>query len=58
LLLRLRWSLRRLNLRGHVREPEPEPADRAWYSLLARIASDESERRLKAAERALNQVRS
>jgi hypothetical protein len=55
LLLRLRRSLRRLDLRVPVREPEP--TDRAWYRMLARIASEERERRLRAAERALNQVR-
>jgi hypothetical protein len=55
LLLRLRRSLRRLDLRTHVREQEP--ADRAWNSMLARIAYEDSERRLRAAEWALNQGR-
>ena len=54
LLLRLRRSLRRLDLRARVRE---EPADRAWNSMLARIASEDSERRLRAAEQALNRGR-
>jgi hypothetical protein len=54
-LVRLRQSLRRLDLRVGIRKPEP--ADRAWYSLLARIAAEESERRLRAAERALNEMR-
>jgi hypothetical protein len=36
---------------------EEEPADRAWNSMLARIAAEESDRRLRAAEQALNRVR-
>jgi hypothetical protein len=54
LLLRLRRSLQRLDLRRHVREPEP--VDHAWHSMLARIANEESERRLRAAEQALNRM--
>jgi hypothetical protein len=55
LLLRLRRSLRRLDLRSHV--GLQEPADRAWNSMLARIALEERERRLAALEQALNGTR-
>jgi hypothetical protein len=50
----LRRSLRRLDLRTHVRKEEP--ADSAWHSMLARIDYEESERRLRAAEQALNRA--
>ena len=81
LLLRLQRSLQRLDLRTRAREPEP--VDRAWHSMLARIddvsfrsvspgsstrglplrssgptaLDEESERRLRAAEQALNRIR-
>jgi TorA maturation chaperone TorD len=55
LLLRLRRSLRRLDLRPHA--GQQEPADRAWSSMLARIALEERERRLAALEQALNGTR-
>jgi hypothetical protein len=54
LLLRLQRSLQRLDLRRQVREPQP--VDREWHSMLARIAHEESERRLRAAEQALNRM--
>jgi TorA maturation chaperone TorD len=55
LLLRLRRSLRRLDLRPYA--GQQEPADRAWSSMLARIALEERERRLQALEQALNGTR-
>jgi hypothetical protein len=54
-LTRLRKSLRRLDLR--TRMQIDEPADSAWHSMLVRIDIEERERRLAAAERALNRVR-
>jgi len=50
-MLRLRTSLRRLDFR--VRK-EGQPADRAWREMLARVAAQETERRLATLEQALN----
>jgi hypothetical protein len=57
LLLRLRKSLRRLDL-GPRRLTPGEPADRAWHSMLARLDLEDRERRLRAAEAALNRLNS
>jgi len=51
-MLRLRTSLKRLDLRAKL---DCEPADRAWREMLARVAVEESERRLAALEQALNE---
>jgi len=51
-MLRLRASLKRLDLRARR---ECEPADRAWREMLARVAAQDSERRLAALEQALNE---
>jgi hypothetical protein len=56
LFSRLRQSLQRLELRPRMQVVN-EPADTAWHSMLVRIDIEERERRLAAAERALNQVR-
>jgi hypothetical protein len=37
---------------------ELEPADRAWHSMLARLDLEDRERRLRAAEAALNRLNS
>jgi hypothetical protein len=52
--LRLRKSLRRLDLRS--RTVEVEPADRDWHQMLARLDEEDRERRLRAAEAALNRL--
>lgn len=51
-LLRLRKSLRRFDLGGRQ---DAEPADRVWREMLARVAAEDSERRLAALEQALNE---
>jgi hypothetical protein len=53
----LRKSLRRLDVRTQ-RIVEVEPADRAWHSMLARLDLEDRERRLRAAEAALNRLAS
>lgn len=50
-MLRLRTSLKRLDLRARL---DCEPADRAWREMLARVAAEDTERRLAALEQALN----
>lgn len=52
-MVRLRKSLRRLDPRNGM---EPEPADRAWQQMLARVAAEDPERRLAALEQALNEA--
>jgi hypothetical protein len=52
--LRLRKSLRRLDLRS--RSYEVQPADRDWHQMLARLDREDRERRLRAAEAALNRL--
>jgi hypothetical protein len=55
-LSRLRRSLKRIDMRG--RRIETVPADRAWRSMLERLDNVERERRLRAAEAALNSLNS
>jgi len=52
LLVRIRRSIRRLDPRS--RATEPEAVDRAWHKMLSRLDAEERERRLRAAEAALN----
>lgn len=52
--LRLRKSLRRLDVRS--RAVEIRPADRDWHQMLARLDLEDRERRLRAAEAALNRL--
>jgi hypothetical protein len=54
LWLRLRKSLRRLDLRS--RTVEVEPVDRDWHRMLDRLEREDRERRLRAAEAALNRL--
>lgn len=51
-MLRLRTSLKRLDFRSRL---DCEPADRAWREMLARVAAEETERRLAALEQQLNE---
>lgn len=53
LLLRIRKGLRRLDI-GARPESQPLPPDRAWHEMLARLDTEEAERRLEAMEQALN----
>jgi hypothetical protein len=52
-LLRIRKGLRRLDL-GARPDSKPLPPDRAWHEMLARLDTEEAERRLEAMEQALN----
>jgi hypothetical protein len=57
-MLRLRKSLKRLELMPTQMAPEPEPMDHAWRDMLARLDQGiESDRRIAEAEKALNRLR-
>ena len=49
--------MRRLGERRRGRLVLMQPADSAWHDMLARIDAAEAERRLAAAESALNRLR-
>lgn len=53
LLLRISKGLKRLDFASRP-GPQPLPPDRAWHEMLARLDTEDSERRLEAMERALN----
>jgi hypothetical protein len=57
LVLKLRRALRRLEERRSWREVADRPAGKAWSEMLGRLNAADAERRLAAAESALNRLR-
>ena len=53
MLLRIKKGLRRLDPSGQV-AAQQKPADEAWHQMLKRLDAEESERRLRSLESALN----
>lgn len=53
MLLQIKKGLRRLDPSGQA-AAQQKPADEAWHQMLKRLDAEESERRLRSLESALN----
>ena len=56
-LRRLRRTLKHLGVRRRLLSERAQPADAAWREMMAEADSRDAERRLAAAESALNRLR-